>query len=225
MIATIVQNPHLRMPTPYRFDLCAFCPSTTGEERLFKPHSATLAPRGSVQRLFIPPCNVRHFHRFPANPQRSILVGTRDKTLFVNLRNLRTNESLNSLIRPVLCYAVPMKKTAVKTRQAAAPFIKRKATIVFEANTPHKGSAKAVACVADFNLSKDDLGIYTSLFDHFCRVGKPIVSMSAQEIANIMPPAVFMEALPRLEKAGILSVSFWEHRAASPNLWRKVKSL
>jgi len=111
------------------------------------------------------------------------------------------------------------------TRRATSPFIKRKATIVFEANTPHKGSAKAVVPLADFNLSKSDLGVYSSLFEHFCLVGKPIVSMSAQEIASIMPQAVFMEALPRLVKAGILSVTFWEHRVSSPNLWRKVKSL
>jgi len=118
-----------------------------------------------------------------------------------------------------------MKQTAAKTRLATPPFIKRKATIVFEANTPHKGSTKTVLSVADFNLSKDDLGVYSRLFEHFCLVGKPIVSMSAKEIASIMSPAVFMEALPRLIKAGILSVTFWEHRVSSPNLWRKVKSL
>ena len=118
-----------------------------------------------------------------------------------------------------------MKEIAAKARRVTIPFVKRKATIVFEANTPHKGSTKAALSVSDFHLSKDDLGVYSSLFDHFCLVGKPIVSMSAKEIASIMPPAVFMEALPRLIKAGILSVTFWEHRASSPNLWRKVKSL
>ncbi len=118
-----------------------------------------------------------------------------------------------------------MKESTAKTRTAAAAaFIKRKATIVFETNTPHKGNTKAIISVADLNLTKDDLGIYTRLFDSFFREGAPIVSKSAKEIESVMSPAVFMEALPRLVKAGALSVTFWEHRASAPNLWRKVKA-
>jgi hypothetical protein len=126
--------------------------------------------------------------------------------------------------RSRLCYTAAMKESIAKTRTAAAAFIKRKATIVFETNTPHKGNTKTIISVADLNLTKDDLGIYTRLFDSFFREGEPIVSKSAKEIASVMSPAVFMEALPRLVKAGALSVTFWEHRASAPNLWRKVKT-
>ena len=98
------------------------------------------------------------------------------------------------------------------------------ATIVFESSVPHKGNPKAVPDVADFHLSAADLGVYTNLFESFGRTGGAIVSKSSQDIASVMPPATFMEALPRLVKAGAVSVTFWEHSAASPKFWRKVKS-
>jgi hypothetical protein len=123
-----------------------------------------------------------------------------------------------------MCYDSAMKHSVEKISPAQAPFIKRMATIVFEANTPHKGNTKATISIADFNLSAGDLGVYTNLFESFFRIGEPIVSKSAQDIAGIMPPAVFMEALPRLLKARALSVTFWEHRASAPKLWRKVKN-
>jgi hypothetical protein len=98
------------------------------------------------------------------------------------------------------------------------------ATIIFEANVPHAGNTKTTVNLADFRLSKEDLGVYNSLSKNFFRVGEPIVSKSAQDIANIMLPDVFMEALPRLVKSGAISVTFWEHRASTPKLWRKVKT-
>ena len=33
-----------------------------------------------------------------------------------------------------------------------------------------------------------------------------------------------MEALPRLLKAKAISVTFWEHFASAPKLWRKVQT-
>ena len=113
---------------------------------------------------------------------------------------------------------------AKKQKPVAATFSKRMATIVFEANVPQKGNPKAVIGIADFALSPADLDTYTKLSRHFLQDGAPIVSKSAQDIANIMPPEVFMEALPRLTKARALTVTFWEHAAASPKFWRKVKS-
>jgi hypothetical protein len=117
-----------------------------------------------------------------------------------------------------------MKEPAAKTSEAQVPFAKRMATIVFETNVPHKGNTKATINIANFCLSEGDLGIYTNLFDSFCREGAPIVSKSAQDIASIMPPDVFMEALPRLIRARAIGVTFWEHSASMPKLWRKVKS-
>ncbi len=113
---------------------------------------------------------------------------------------------------------------ATKRKPAQAPFIKRMATIVFEANVPQKGNTKTVIGVADFALSPADKDTYTKLSKHFLLAGEPIVSKSAQDVASIMPPEVFMEALPRLVKARAITVSFWEHAAASPKFWRKVKS-
>jgi hypothetical protein len=117
-----------------------------------------------------------------------------------------------------------MKQPAAKTGEAQVPFIKRMATIVFETNVPHKGNTKATINVANFCLSEGDLSVYTSLFDSFCRDGSPIVSKSAQDIASIMPPAVFMEALPRLIRARAIGVTFWEHCVSTPKLWRKVNT-
>ena len=117
-----------------------------------------------------------------------------------------------------------MKQPTAKTSQEQAPFIKRMATIVFETNVPHKGTNKAKINIADFCLSEGDLGVYTNLFNSFFRDGAPIVSKSAQDIANIMPPDVFMEALPRLVRARAIDVTFWEHCASNPKLWRKVKN-
>ena len=117
-----------------------------------------------------------------------------------------------------------MKQTEAKTNQVQVPFVKRMATIVFEANVQHKGNTKSTISPADFCLSDGDLCVYTNLFESFFRAGEPIVSKSAQDIASIMPPAVFMEALPRLVKARAITVSFWEHRASAPKLWRKVKN-
>jgi len=111
----------------------------------------------------------------------------------------------------------------VKSIQVNVPFVKRMATIVFEATIPHKRT-KAAVDIADFCLSAGDLGVYTSLLDGFFRVGTPIVSKSAQDVEGIMPAAMFMEALPRLEKANALRVTFWEHAASTPKHWRKVKS-
>ena len=112
----------------------------------------------------------------------------------------------------------------MKPRTAREPFIKRMATIVFESSVPHKGNAKSPPAIADFHLSAADQSLYTSLFESFCPAGGAIVSKSSQDIANIMPPATFMEALPRLVKARAVSVTFWEHSAATPKFWRKVKS-
>ena len=117
-----------------------------------------------------------------------------------------------------------MKQTDAKTTSARLPFAKRMATIIFEANVPHAGNTKTTINLADFRLSKEDLSVYANLSKSFFRVGEPIVSKSAQDIASIMPPDVFMEALPRLVRAGAISVSFWEHRASTPKLWRKVKT-
>lgn len=115
-----------------------------------------------------------------------------------------------------------MKDVLAKTEADSAPFNKRMATIVFETNVPHKGNAKASINVAGFSLSAGDLGVYTRLFNHFFRDGEPIVSKSAQEIAAIMPPDEFVAAVPRLVRARALSVTFWEHRASAPKLWRRV---
>jgi len=117
-----------------------------------------------------------------------------------------------------------MKQAVAILSPVQAPFVKRMATIVFESNVPHKGNTKATISVEDFGLSEEDLGVYTSLSKRFFRVGEPIVSKSAQDIASVMPPDRFMDALPRLVKARALSVTFWEHRASAPKLWRKVKT-
>ena len=105
-----------------------------------------------------------------------------------------------------------------------APFVKRMATIIFEAKVPHKGSPIDDSTPADFCLSAGDQRVYTSLLKGLFREGEPIVSKSAQDIAGIMPVAVFMEALPRLAKANVISVKFWEHAASAPKHWRKVNS-
>ena len=117
-----------------------------------------------------------------------------------------------------------MKEQAATQTPAREPFVKRMATIVFESSVPHKGNTKVAPSIADCNLSAADLGVYTSLFESFGRAGGAIVSKSSQDIANIMPPATFMEALPRLVKARAVTVTFWEHSAATPKFWRKVKS-
>lgn len=117
-----------------------------------------------------------------------------------------------------------MNESTVKAKPVAAPFVKRMATIVFETNVRHKGTTKASINVADFCLSEGDLDVYTNLSKNFFREGEPIVSKSAQDIARIMPPDVFMEALPRLVRARALGVTFWEHRASTPKFWRKVKN-
>ncbi len=117
-------------------------------------------------------------------------------------------------------------KQLAKTKQSPAkePFIKRMATIVFETNVRQKGNVKATICAESFALSATDLQTYTTLSDHFLQAGAPIVSKSAQDIAKIMPPEVFMEALPRLTKARAITVTFWEHTAAAPKFWRRVAS-
>ena len=114
------------------------------------------------------------------------------------------------------------RSTPSKARRTQALFVKRMAKIVFETNVRQKGNAKASINVADFCLSADDHGVYTQLVANFFREGESVISKSAAEIAEVIPPAVFQDALPRLVKAGALSVSFWEHRASSPNLWRRV---
>ena len=113
---------------------------------------------------------------------------------------------------------------ATKRKPDQTPFARRMATIVFEANVQHKGNVKATIGVAAFMLSAADLDTYTKLSEHFLQAGEPIVSKSAKDIANIMPPDVFMDALPRLTKARAITVTFWEHSASTPKFWRKVKS-
>jgi len=117
-----------------------------------------------------------------------------------------------------------MKQSTAKTTPEPTPFFKRMATIVFEANVRPKGNVKSTINVADFHLSDEDRGVYVKLSECFSCAGESIVSKSAQDIASIMPPTVFMEALPRLVKARALSVTFWEHAASTPKFWRKVKS-
>jgi hypothetical protein len=117
-----------------------------------------------------------------------------------------------------------MKLPAAKRASSPAPFVKRVATIVFEGHVPHKGHAKAAPGIADYHLSAADEGVYTRLCEGFCAPGEAIVTKSSREIARIMPPATFLEALPRLLKARALTVTFWEHTAATPKFWRKVKS-
>jgi len=116
------------------------------------------------------------------------------------------------------------RQVATKKKPAQAPFAKRMATIVFEANIQPKGNAKPMVGVSELALSAADLDTYTKLSLHFLLAGGSIVSKSAQDIADIMPPEVFMEALPRLTKAGAITVTFWEHAASTPKFWRKVKS-
>ena len=117
-----------------------------------------------------------------------------------------------------------MKESLVKTVQGREPFVKIMATIVFETNVRHKGRTKAAINIPAFGLSEEDLCVYTSLFASYFREGEPIVSKSAQDISGLMPPAVFMEALPRLVRARAIGVTFWEHSASAPKVWRKVKS-
>ena len=116
-----------------------------------------------------------------------------------------------------------MKRQDSKAGRAHVPFVKRMATIVFEANVPHKGSTKADLGLADFRLCEGDAGIYASLLKAFFLVGEPIVSRSARDVEAIMPTDTFMEALPRLVKAGAISIAFWEHNASAPKFWRKVQ--
>ena len=117
-----------------------------------------------------------------------------------------------------------MKQFTAKTNPAPAPFVKRMATIVFETNVRPKGNVKGAINVADFHLSDEDRSVYAKLSERFSCAGEAIVSKSAEDIAGIMPPTVFLEALPRLVKARALSVTFWEHAASTPKFWRKVKS-
>ena len=117
-----------------------------------------------------------------------------------------------------------MQQPAARRAPAQAPFVKRMATIVFEGNVPHKGSAKAPSSIAALNLSDADQGVYTRLCEGFCGPGEAIVSKSSKDIARIMSPAKFLEALPRLVKARAVTITFWEHSASAPKFWRKVKS-
>jgi len=98
------------------------------------------------------------------------------------------------------------------------------ATIVFETNVVHRGNIKPAIDPASFCLSDEDLGVYKNLSNSFFRDGSPIVSKSAKDISSIMPIVVFMDALPRLAKARAITVTFWEHFASAPQLWRKVKN-
>ena len=117
-----------------------------------------------------------------------------------------------------------MKQATAQKTPAQEPFVKRMATIVFEANVRPKGNVKGTINIEDFHLSDDDRKVYIKLSDKFFCAGESIVSKSAQDIANVMPTTVFMDALPRLVKARALSVTFWEHAASTPKFWRKVKS-
>jgi len=123
-----------------------------------------------------------------------------------------------------MCYTPFMKKSAATPRQVQEPFVKRMATIVFDANIVCGRNTKPVISPVNLCLSDKDLGVFNSLSDSFFRDGVPIVSKSAKDIASIMPMAVFMDALPRLAKARAISVTFWEHFASAPKLWRKVKT-
>jgi len=117
-----------------------------------------------------------------------------------------------------------MKQATARKTPAQNSFIKRMATIVFEANVRPKGNVKGTINIADFHLSDTDLKVYTKLSEKFFCGGESIVSKSAQDIEKLMPTTVFMDALPRLVKARALSVTFWEHAASTPKFWRKVKS-
>jgi len=123
-----------------------------------------------------------------------------------------------------MCYHERMKQQTAKTSPEQVPFIKRMATIVFESNVRPRGNVKGTINIEEFHLSDEDRGVYAKLSERFFRAGEAIVSKSAQDIAGVIPPAVFMDALPRLVKARALSVTFWEHAASTPKFWRKVKS-
>ena len=98
------------------------------------------------------------------------------------------------------------------------------ATIVFEANVRPKGNVKGSINVEDFPFTAEDRKVYAKLSGQFLREGAPIVSKSEEEIAQVVPTAVFMDALPRLAIARALCVTFWVHAASTPKFWRKVKS-
>lgn len=125
-----------------------------------------------------------------------------------------------------------MKHACTGLADVQSPFVNRMVTIIFEPNIPHKGTVKPKAKIKDqptinitnFHLSAGDLEVYTRLFKGFFRIGFPMVTKTEADIAKIVPPAVFMEALPRLEKAKAVSATFWEHCASAPDLWREVKS-
>jgi hypothetical protein len=117
----------------------------------------------------------------------------------------------------------PVAKKKKKKKPSRVPFAKRMATIVFEASVPkHKG--KPAKSKPDFALSAADMATYNKLFKNFLLPGETFVSKSERDITDIMPLDVFMNALPRLAKARAITVTFWEHAAATPKLWRKVKS-
>ena len=110
-----------------------------------------------------------------------------------------------------------------KRTKSPAPFAKRMATIVFEASIA-KSRSKAPNSVVSLGLSVKDKATYTKLSRHFLPTDEMFASKSEADIAAIMPVAEFMDALPRLAKARAITVTFWEHTAASPKFWRSVKS-
>ena len=112
---------------------------------------------------------------------------------------------------------------ATKQKLSPVPFAKRMATIVFEASSP-KVKGRATESGAVLALSVKDRATYTKLSKHFLPADETFVSKSEADVAKIMPLAVFMDALPRLAKARAITVTLWEHTAASPKFWRSVKS-
>ena len=116
-----------------------------------------------------------------------------------------------------------MKSPVAKKKKSPVPFAKRMATIVFEASIL-KGKSEATKSKAVLSLSVKDRATYAKLSKHFLTGDETFVSKSEADIAKIMPLAVFMDALPRLAKARAITVTFWEHTAASPKFWRGVKS-
>ena len=116
-----------------------------------------------------------------------------------------------------------MKSPVATKKKSPVPFAKRMATIVFEASIP-KGKSGATKSGAVLALSVKDRAAYAKLSKHFLPADETFVSKSEADIAKIMPLAVFMDALPRLAKARAITVTFWEHTAASPKFWRSAKS-
>jgi hypothetical protein len=117
----------------------------------------------------------------------------------------------------------PVATKKKKKKKSSVPFAKRMATIVFEASIP-KRNGRTTSSGPDLALSVKDRATYTKLAKHFLPEGETFVSKSEADIVKIMPLDVFMEALPRLAKARALTVTFWEHSAATPKFWRKAES-